>query len=248
MFAHHDLDPRSKLAFVLVVSGLAIAMAGFEPLTLLAAAVIMLVAAGRGLRVRSWLGFLSTLKVLVPAIFLLNLLFYAGGTVLWQLPVVPLSITLGGLKTSFLIILRLLVIAGVAAWFAQTTDAEAFEAALVRLHVPWPLAFVFSLTLRLLPEMSARFRMVEDAQLSRGLTLEGGPIRQARARIPMLLPFFVAIIEYGYELSDALVVREFGRSKHRTSLVSLAYHRADYVLYGVSAILLVGVPIGFRVW
>lgn len=247
MFAHRDLDPRSKLAFTLVVSGLAISMPRFAPLGVVAGAVVLLVAAGRGLGVRSWLGFLSSLRVLVPAIFVLNLLFYADGRTLWQSPVGPLRITVGGLETSTLIIVRLLIIAGVAVWFARTTDAEAMEVALVRLRVPWPLAFVLSLSLQLVPEMRERFLTVEDAQRSRGLELKGGPIRQARARVPMLLPFFVSIIEYGYELADALVVRDFGNTAARTSVVRLEYGRADFALYGTSVALLLGLPLGFGV-
>lgn len=245
MFDHRALDPRSKLTFVLAVTIVAVGLPRFAPLALVGASVVGVVAVGRGLSVRDWLGFLASLKLLVVAIFVLNLLFYGGGAVLWRLPVVPLAVTAGGLETSTLIIGRLLVIAGVAAWFARTTDAEAFEVALVSLRLPWSLAFVVSLTLRLVPELRARFRMVEDAQRSRGLALEGGPLRQARARIPMLIPFFVATIEYGYDLADALVVREFGVSTRRTSLVSLKHHRIDYVMYGVSAALLVGVPVTF---
>lgn len=241
MFEHRSLDPRSKLAFTLVVVGLTIGIDRFESLAVVSAAVVLLVATGRGLGVRRWLGFLRSLRVLIPAIFLLNLLFYAGGTVLWRMPLVPVAITFGGLETSVLIIVRLVIIAGVAAWFAMTTDAEAFEVALVRLRVPWSLAFVLSLTLRLVPEMRARYQTVEDAQRSRGLEFDGGPVRRARARIPTFIPFFVSVIEFGYELADALVVRNFGYSKPRTSLVSIAHRKPDYVLYGLSGGLLVGV-------
>lgn len=241
MFDHRDLDPRPKLAFVVVVSVVAIATPRAWPLTVVSAAVVGLVALGRGLGVREWLGFLASLRVLVPAIFVLNLLFYGGGEVFLRLPVLPLAITVGGLEASGLIVARLLVIAGVAAWFARTTEAEAFEVALVGVGVPWSLAFVGSLTLRLVPEMRARYRMVEDAQRARGARFGGGPLRRARARIPVFIPFFVAVIQYGYELTDALVVRDFGASPDRTSIVVLEHRGADYALYAASAVLLVGV-------
>lgn len=245
MFDHTALDPRSKLAFTLAIVGLTIALPEFRALAVVAGAVILLVGVGRGLTLARWIGFVRDLKVLVPAIFLLNLVFYAGGTVLWRAPLVPIAITDGGLETSSLIVVRLLIIAGVAAWFAMTTTAEAFEAALVRLGIPWSLAFVFSLSLRLIPEMRSRYQTVEDAQRSRGLVFDGGPLKRARARIPTFIPFFVAVIEFGYELADALVVRDFGYTDRRTSVVTVRHRRPDLVLYGVSAGLVLVVVIVF---
>lgn len=238
-FAHRRLDPRAKLAFTGVLCGLAVAIPRLESVAVVAAVLVLVVAVGRGLRVREWLGFLASFRVLLPVIFGLNLLFYGGGTVLWRLPLLPLAVTEGGLYTSTLIAGRLVVIAGVAAWFAATTDAETFEAALVRLRVPWTFAFVVSLTVRLVPELRDRFRTIEEAQRSRGLELTGSPVRRVRARMPMFIPFFVAVIEYGYELADALVVRDFDASRRRTSLVQLEHRPADFALYGVSAVLLV---------
>lgn len=239
-FAHRRLDPRSKLAFAVVVGVLAVAVPRLDGLAVLSVALVLLVAAGRGLGLREWLGFLSSFRVLLPAIFLLNLLFYDGGAVLWRLPLVPLAVTEVGVYTSAVIAFRLVVIAGAAAWFAATTDAEAFEVALVSLKVPWSFAFVLSLTLRLAPELRDRFTTIEDAQRSRGLDVGGGPVRRVRARMPMFVPFFVSVVEYGYELSDALVVRDFDASRRRTSLVELEHRPADYLLYAFSLAVLAG--------
>ncbi len=244
-FAHRRLDPRPKLAFTVVVCVLAVAIPRLESLAALSVALVLLVAAGRGLGLREWLGFLSSFRVLLPVIFLLNLLFYGGGSVLWRLPLVPVTITEGGLYTSAVIAVRLVLIAGAAAWFAATTDAETFEAALVRLKVPWSFAFVVSLTLRLVPELRDRFATVEEAQRSRGLDVGGGPVRRVRARLPMFIPFFVSVVEYGYELSDALVVRDFDATRERTSVVRLEHRPVDYVLYGASVLLLVAILAAF---
>lgn len=244
-FAHRELDPRAKLAFTLVVGVLAVGIPRLTSLAALAAGLVLLVAAGRGLGLREWLGFLGAFKLILPIILGLNLVFYSGGAVLWAFPLVPLSITEGGVYTSTLIAGRLLVIAGVAAWFATTTDAEVFEAALVRIGVPWVVAFVLSLTVRLVPELRDRFRTIEEAQRSRGLVVEGNPIRRVRARLPMFIPFFAAVVEYGYELSDALVVRDFDATRRRTSLVRLEHRRPDYLLYAAAVVLFVSVVAAF---
>lgn len=240
---HRDLDPRAKLAFLVVVVVLTVAVPDLALFAALGALLLGLVAVGRGLGVREWLGFLAPFKLLIPAIFVLNSFFYGSGAVLWAVPLVPLSLTTGGIHASAVIATRLVVLAGAATWFAVTTEPEAFEEALVRLGIPWSFAFVLSLTIRLVPEIRDRFRTIDEAQRSRGLTLEGGPIERVRSRIPLLVPLLVSVIRYGYELGEALVVRDFGavRGRDRTSLVSLEHGRADYLFYLFS----IGVLVSF---
>ena len=248
-FSHRELDPRSKAAFVVPVFLLGAVADRITGLLALGGLIVALVVVGRDLGLRQWIGALAPFKYLIPIILALNALFYGGGEVLAALPlgVGRLTLTVGGILTSILIALRLLVLAAAAAWFGLTTDATEFERGLTLLGVPWRLAFLGSLTLRLVPEMRDRFRNIEDAQRARGLRIAGGPIARARARLPMLVPFLASIVQYGYELSDALVVRDFARSDTRTSLVELRYSRPDYGLFLVAIALLgafVGVAIG----
>lgn len=242
---HRALDPRSKGALALAVAVVAIALPRPVPLVALAAVLVAFVATAGTRQLRRWLGFLSAFAVILPLILVLNALFYGGGTVLWRLPGVPLALTTGGLETSAVIALRLVVIAGAAAWFAGTTDAEAFEVALARLGVPWRLAFLGSLTVRLVPTLRARFRSIEHAQRARGLAFEGGPFRRARARIPMFVPFIAAVIEDGFTLGEALRVRDFERASRRTYTVTLAHRPADVGLYLGAAALVVGFLVAF---
>jgi energy-coupling factor transport system permease protein len=240
-FAHDRLDPRAKLAFVVVISLLAIAIPRIESLAGLGAVLAVVVAAGRGLSVRHWIALLAPFKVLVPVILVLNAVFYGGGEIIWSVEAygLPLRLSTGGIEASVVIAARLLVIAAAASWFAATTAAEAFEVALARLGVPWTLALLLSLTLRLGPELRARYRSIEEAQQSRGLVYEGSPLARARARLPVFVPFFVAVIRYGYELGEALEVRGFGSSERRTYQVTLSFGGFDALFTALSAGVLV---------
>ncbi len=247
-FEHAALDPRSKLVFVLGVAIVTLAVPTVQSLGILAGVVILVLAFGRGYGLADVARSLSPLRVLIPIILVLNSFFYVGGTVLWSvdLGLFPLALSTGGLTTSAVIAGRLLILAGVAAWFATTTETEAFEVALVRVGIPWPFAFMISLTLRLIPELRSRFRRIEDAQRARGLTFEGGPLARARRRIPMLIPFLAAAIRYGNDLGDALTVRDFGRSRHRTYTVSITFNTVDY-LFSISTVAVTAAfLIGFR--
>lgn len=239
-FDHTVVDPRAKLAFAAAVSVVAIVIPELPSFGALALILAAVVAYGRGFGLREWIGSLAPLKLLVPIILVLNSFFYGGGTVLWTLSGTPLNLTVGGIHASAVIAARLLVLAGVASWFALTTETEAFEVALTRLGVPWSFAFLLSLTLRLVPEMRSRFHTIEEAQRSRGLEISGHPLQRARARIPMLVPFLASVIQYGYDLAEALEARDYGAVRDRTSVVTLTHHRIDYVFYVVSIALVAG--------
>jgi energy-coupling factor transport system permease protein len=245
--AHRRIDPRAKIAFAGVVVLLTIIIPRIEPLAALGVLLVLVVAGGRGFRLRSWLSLLSPFKVLIPIILVLNAFFYGGGTVLWSIePLgVALRLTTGGIEASIVIAGRLLVIAGVAAWFAATTDAETFEVALTRLGVPASLAFVLSLTVRLVPELRSRYEAVEEAQRARGLVYEGGPISRARARIPVFIPFFVSIIRFGYELGDALLARGYGGSDRRTYQTVLSFERVDAAFSVLAGLVFVAFALTF---
>lgn len=241
-----DIDPRAKLFFALTVTVLALLIPQIEYLVGLLLITFFIVLLGGILK--SWFSYLSALKMLIPILFFLNLFFYAHGKVIrnFDLSLFTLSITYGGLRTSIMILLRLFSIAAVGAMFAVSTEPETFEIVLGKLKVPWRLAFVSSLTLKLVPEMKRRYKKIEEAQVSRGLKLKGGPIKRIRSRVPILIPFFVSIIRYGYELTEALEARGFDDIDERTNLISLEHGPYDYLLYLISiAIFLVYIFLNF---
>ncbi len=240
------LDPRSKLFFSLIVVILAIGIPKITYLSGLILITVLLVIIGRSFK--RWLSYLSAFKILIPLLFFLNLFFYAGGKTFWSvdLSLFELSITQGGLITSVTILLRLFSIAGAAALFVISTDPIEIETALSELKMPWRLAFLFSLTLKLIPEMKTRYKKIEEAQLSRGLKISGGPLKKAKKKIPMMIPFIASIIRYGYELTEALEARDFDDIKGRTSLIELKHGVYDHLIYGFSlAILLSYVFLNF---
>ncbi len=238
--AAQNFDPRSKLALTVSVVLVSLTMMSVSQLAGLLGVFAFFVLLSGTLGLSGWLRSLAPIFYLVPFLLALNTVFYAHGRVYWSIPVGPfeLALTAGGFETAVLIAVRLVLIAGVAAWFAATTSVEEFEVALVRLGLPWTLAFLMSLTIRLVPEMRHRFHVIEDAQRSRGLDLSGGPVARVRARLPMLLPFLAAVIRYGYELSEALRARGFESITERTSITTIEHEPRDYWLYLLSAGLL----------
>ena len=234
-----NFDPRAKLFLILIIIILAILIP--LPIYLSTLLIIILSIALVGRIFKKLISYLSPLKLLIPLLLILNLFFYAHGRVIWRydLRILTLSITYGGIETSLTILLRFFVIASAAALFAVSTDPEKFERTLVKLKVPWKLAFIFSLTLRLVPDLKKRFKKIEEAQVSRGLNIKGNPIKRIKARIPMVIPFLASVIRYGYDLSEALQARSFDDIKNRTYMIELKHEAKDYGLYGFSVSLMI---------
>ncbi len=232
-------DPRAKLFFISILIILAILIP--QPIYLSTLLLIIIVTATVSRSFKKLIGYLAPLKLLIPLLLILNLFFYAHGETIWKfdLRIFTLAISYGGLETSLTILLRFFVIASAAALFAVSTDPERFERTLVKLKVPWKLAFIFSLTLRLVPDLKRRYKKIEEAQVSRGLDIKGNPIHRIKARIPMVIPFLASVIRYGYDLSEALKARSFDEIKNRTYMIELKHRPRDYGLYVFSVSLMV---------
>jgi len=233
LYKARRLHPYSKLSFLLAITGLALALPRLLPLSSLLLLVALTFRAGGRKGFRDWLSGLTPLLYLIPFLFTLNSFFYGSGPPLWSLPLLPLGVTKGGLLKAGVISLRLAVVAGVSLWFARTTEAEELEVAFSKLGLPWKASFVFSLTLRLVPEFKRRFQKIKQSQVSRGLKITGPPWRRVRAHLPLMIPFMAAIVRYGYELGETLRARGFDSEGERSFFVELEIGRRDkfFLLY-----------------
>jgi len=231
--AKPKFDPRSKLTLALAVVVASFLTASIRGELLLFGVFILIVGGLGEVPVRSWLRTLEPLGLLVVVLVVLNTFFYAAGPALFAVPIGPVSLSLteAGFLRAVFIASRLVLIASAGAWFALATETERFEAALVELGIPWSFAFLLSLTAGLVPQMRDRFRVIEETQRSRGLDLSGGPISKIRARVPMLIPFLVATIRSGFELSTALSARGFDEPGPRTSITTVDHSIADLGVY-----------------
>ena len=218
----------------MVVIGLALGLPGIFTLGTLLVVIILTLLAGERKEFGKLLSGLSPFSYIIPILFVLNSVFYAGGSKLWNPSYLPFSITMGGITRASIISLRLIGVAAVSLWFARTTEAEELEVALSRLGFPWKLSFMVSLTLRLVPEFKGKFRSIKESQTSRGLETGGSPLSRIRANINLMIPFLASIVRYGYELGEALRARGFELQNKRTFLLELKTTRGDYFfcLYG----------------
>ncbi len=98
----------------------------------------------------------------------------------------------------------------------STTKHEEMTNGLIKMKMPYPLAFAFSTALRLVPTFVGAGATIVQAQISRGLDLESRNILSRMGKfIPLAVPMFISAIRYTNLLSMALESKGFSPDKTR---------------------------------
>jgi len=227
------LDPRTKLcllmaSFVMVLlpeSPQVVALA-----TLMVLGHVTLAQSWRALRPIRWL--------LAPlAIFSLGVWsFLARGPTLLFWRISRESLAFGA--ANFLKLATMMV-AGLT--LLATTPPEELFLGLVKLRLPYPVAFAFALALRWVPEVFATAMRVKEAQAARGLSWEqGGPLDRLKRHLPLLAPIFLLTLRRTQAMAWALEARGFQMSPRRTYLLSMHMAPRDWLALAVAGLLLAG--------
>lgn len=248
------LDFRSKLALLIVATCLAFL---WEDPLLTGCLALLILALNLVARVRaSYLGRVLVLMLPFYALLLITHGFWntaVGRTALWTAPadwlriLAPLGWLLGGSLTLWreglaygvMVIFRTLTLILVTPLTIFTTDLNALIIGLVRLHVPYQVAFAFSATLRFIPLLFEEIRSITEAQRLRGLALERMGVWQrlvvySRIAVPLILGAMVR----SQQIEVALAAKAFSGSPQRTYLHESKLRRADWVVIGVSVVVL----------
>jgi len=230
----HRLDPRTKLALLLMSFGMAVLPERPEVAGLAALLVLLQVALARAwgelYRIR-WL----LLALLVFSLTVWSLLAWGPTPLFWR--VSRESLAFGA--ATFLKFGTMMV-AGVA--LLATTRVEELFLGLVRLRLPYPVAFAFALALRWVPEVYQTALRVKEAQEVRGLGLRrgGGPFTRLKRHLPLLVPIFLLTLRRTQTMSWALEARGFQARRQRTYLLELRMKASDWLALGLGAACLGG--------
>jgi energy-coupling factor transport system permease protein len=240
----HGLDARCKVvAVTALVIGLFLrsSFAALAVYGLAAAAGLLLSGVplgwiARGLRPVLWLLVLT---------FIVQLLF-APGPAFYSLG--PLHLSQRGLAVAGYLCLRLVVLVVASLLLTLTTAPLALTDALAwlgrplrRLRVPTEeLALMVTIALRFIPTLLQEIDTIMKAQRARGASFNrGGPLRRARALMPVLVPLFILSFRRADELALAMEARCYLPGAPRTRLHPLRARRRDAVLLVLVAAIVV---------
>lgn len=210
------LDPRTKLLLAIFYSVLVMA-SGNLPWLLVELGVLLLlvVIIGEGYAYLRWL------RLIVPMA-----LFF--GAVTWW--------SIDG-ESAVLVGLRLLTLTSTFFAFFCTTTPEDLGNSLIKVGMPYSVAFVFSTSLQFVPVITRKTKNVIDAQRARGISLEPG--WSALRHYPAFLgPLLIQAFQLAEELAEAMEARGFGRPG-RTFLKEYRLRKKDWLVLAGGLLILI---------
>ncbi|MFF2447415.1 energy-coupling factor transporter transmembrane component T [Neobacillus sp. NPDC058068] len=187
--------------------------------------------------------FMKALLPIALMIFLLQIFFYPGATILWSWGI--FSITQEGIMFSLTLISRLLTIGAAFLLFFQITSIKDFIYSLEKRGLPPKAAYVIFSTFQIIPEIKNISSTIMDAQRARGVETEGNILVRAKAFFPTLAPLFLTSISSTEERAMALEARAFTVKGSKTRLYQLEKTAMDLFVRIVLLLLLLMI-IGWR--
>jgi energy-coupling factor transport system permease protein len=241
--AVHRLDARVKIALGVAYAMMLFAVRGW--LGLAAGAVVALgAAAAASVPWRALSRGLAPVAWLLALTLALNSLAWGGSDSL--VAVGPLGISASGLGRGAYFVARIGLLVLGSSLVTLTTPPVALTDALSRLmrplrHLRVPVedvAMMFSIALRFIPTMAEEADKIVTAQRARGAVFaEGGPVRRAKAWMPVLIPLFVGLFRRADDLAIAMESRCYvgaGRTRMNERLM----RPADWVVLAVGVTLM----------
>ncbi len=238
----HRLDPRTKMASLMFLFALALLFN--HPLY--SAGVGLLVGLGFSVA-KAWIG-LWRFRWLLGLLFVFSCIIWPltlkGFPVWWSAG--PFQISREALGYGLAMGIRLVTFVSTGILFLSVTRNEEITQGLIRIKVPYPVAFALSTALRLVPTFVGAGATIIQAQRSRGLDLEKGNIfRRVGQFIPQAVPLLIYALRYTNFLAMALECRGFDPGCPRTWYRELKLGPSDYgVLAG--GLFLIGLGVFVR--
>ncbi|NVM30450.1 MAG: energy-coupling factor transporter transmembrane protein EcfT [Candidatus Helarchaeota archaeon] len=215
----HNLDPRTKLYFAIIITIISLLFNEIIPLLILFLSLIPFFIMGK--IVTQWLTTLRGLIFLAIFIIVIDTLFISFNLG------VAMSIRLLGLISAFSL-------------FFLTVHPDDLSQGLIQMRVPFSFAFALSLAIRFVPTLGLEAQNVREAQMVRGLELQkGNIIKKVKNFIPIIIPLIILSIQRAMVVAESLESRGFGAVKKRTYLYPLKMKIKDYLLIILFTALLV---------
>lgn len=212
------LDPRTKIAVMLLINVAAFTMREWYVLALTAAVPLSLLALSARRRTAAIWTVVYALALYAHAVWVDAL---PGG---WNLLIVMLS----G------VVCRMLPALLMGYFLLSTTTVSEFVAAMERMHIPKQIIIPFSVMFRFFPTIREELASINDAMRMRSVGLgktRGGPAALMEYR---LVPLLISCVKIGEDLSSSALTRGMGSPVQRTNICRIGVHAID-VAYIVAA-------------
>lgn len=244
-YIHQRVDPRTKLAVLGTVFGLALC---FNNPVYLGVVLVAVIALGLWAQI--------PLKSF-QAYLLFALWFLFLGMVIWpfyihQGPVVLRvageQFTSVGLLFGVAMGLRVALMITAAGIWMMSTSPQHMTLGLLRLGLPYKAGMAMSATIRFVPLINAERATIVEAQRARGLDLSrGNPLQRVLGSVAVIGPMLVRSLDLAQSLALAMESRAFGVRESRTSIIEINLTKWDRLIM-IGCILLIVAAIILRIF
>lgn len=140
----------------------------------------------------------------------------------------------------FVVSLKYFAIFPMALLFVTVTNPSAFASSLNRLGISYRISYAVSLSLRYLPEVTRNYLHILHAQMARGVSLSGDvPLKKRFSSLARVLsPLVLSSLDRIDVITNAMVLRGFGRLEKRTWYLDRRLTAGDYAVMGGFLLLL----------
>ncbi|NLC12002.1 MAG: energy-coupling factor transporter transmembrane protein EcfT [Firmicutes bacterium] len=152
-------------------------------------------------------------------IFLVQILAVKKGVLLWQISLGPAALSLWseGLWGGLSMMLRFVNIIGSSYLFVATTNPNQLAYALMRAGLPYRFGFMLITAMRFIPVFRLELEQVKNAQMAKGIELEGRSLKVLlRAVKYLLVPLVISSLSKVDSLTISMESRAFGLYTTRT--------------------------------
>ena len=209
------LDPRTKLALVLVLAVFVMGGLGGSQMKLIK--IILSVLPFILLLIeRQWKLFGRGIIMLAVGYGLLIAMPYLPGLLNF------IALMCGGILTRFAVTV---VMGG---YLIGTTSVSEFISAMERLHIPQAITIPMSVMFRMFPTIGAEWKSIRRAMGMRGIHLGG--VRAGRILEYQMVPMITSSVRIGEDLSASALTRGLGAPVKRTNICRIGFRVQDWIL------------------
>ena len=244
---YYSFDPRAKIIFTLLMCVLP-----FLPLTWMAQSLLTLLVVVLSCTQIGVKNTLKNIKVILPILILMTLLMPLqgrGGEPLLTVKNV-LIVSENSLYSWQKILNRFLLLSLMCSLLMETTKSSSILLSLRSFHMPYSVALVLSLSLRLIPTISDTFMEIRDSQRLR--LPNPGEEEAKKKKITSLLPTLTSVLVVSIKsiasTSEALELRGYGRGNKRTSYRKLKSVKNVFPHFVLSVIVPAIIGISLLFW
>lgn len=240
----HKLDPRAKIAAMLLMMVAIFIPAGYIGYVIIGLLLMVLVHIA-GLNLNFLWRSMKPMLFMMSFLLVINILVMKDGYVLLQIS--NFKIYSSAITQTVYIVVRLMLMIMITTLLTATTKPldltlgiEDLLSPLKVIKVPaHEIAMIISLALRFIPTLIEEMQRIMKAQASRGVDLEEGKLFEKVIAISsLLIPLFVSAMQRADDLANAMEARAYVPGRTRTRYKQLKMTGKDYAAILLSVALL----------